>query len=285
MTGYADPRVLVSTEWVAEHLDDPAVTVVEVDIDTAAYERAHIPGAVVWNWGTQLRDWERRDILSLSALEDLLGKSGITPQTTVVLYGGDNNAFAAWAFWALEVYGHRDTRLMNGGRKKWIAEKRKMVGGAAPCRRTHYETTALNPALRAFLPQVKSAVKSRSAALVDVRSEDEFTGKLLAPRGVPRASDRGGHIPRARCVPWSLACNPDGTFKSAGELRALYESKGITPDKDVITYCRAGDRSPHTWFVLKHLLGYPSVRNYDGSWAEWGNVVGTAVETGDGSAP
>lgn len=281
MSEYADPLVLVTTDWLDQHREDPNTVIVEVDSDTAAYEEGHIPGAITWNWQTQLADQKRRDILSLTQLEDLLGKSGIRSDTTVVLYGDNNNWFAAWAFWQLKIYGHKDVRILNGGRKKWLSEGRKLVKDSAPRDHTKYKSTALNQDLRAFLPQVKTAVKGKAAALVDVRSPDEFTGKVLSPPGLPETCQRGGHIPGARSVPWNLACNEDGTFKSAPELKDLYVTKGVTPDKEVITYCRIGERSSHTWFVLKHLLGYPVVRNYDGSWTEWGNLVGAPIETGE----
>jgi thiosulfate/3-mercaptopyruvate sulfurtransferase len=281
MSQYANPQVLVSTEWVEEHHNDSNVKIVEVDVDTSAYEEGHIRGALAWNWATELSDTERRDILPLSRLEALMSKSGIDANTTVVLYGDHSNWFAAWAFWQLKVYGHRDVRILNGGRKKWVAEGRDLVEDrTAPVHAT-YKSDALNQELRAFLPQVKTAIKGRGYALVDVRSHDEFTGKLLAPDGLPETCQRGGHIPGAKSIPWELVCNEDGTFKSAGDLQALYESKGITPDKEVITYCRIGERSSHSWFVLKHLLGYPRVKNYDGSWTEWGNLVGVPIEVGD----
>jgi thiosulfate/3-mercaptopyruvate sulfurtransferase len=281
MTEYANSQVLVSTDWLEEHRNDSNVVIVEVDVDTEKYQDSHIPGAIAWNWTTELADRDRRDILGLSDFEKLLSQSGIDNGTTVILYGDNNNWFAAWAFWQLKVYGHGDVRLLNGGRTKWVAEDRDIARDAATPKRVAYKSNALNQDLRAFLPQVKTAVKGRGFALVDVRSPDEFTGKLLAPPGLPETCQRGGHIPGARCIPWDQTCNGDGTFKSATELRELYESKGITPDKEVITYCRIGERSSHSWFVLKHLLGYPSVKNYDGSWTEWGNLVGVPIETGD----
>ena len=281
MTHYADAQALVSTDWVEEHLNDDDLVVVEVDVDTEEYDEGHIPGAIAWDWRNDLSDQTRRDILGPADLEALLGKSGITNNTTVVLYGDNNNWFAAWAFWQLKIYGHRNVRLLNGGRKKWVAEKRKLVKDTPSPKHTEYKSMTLNQDLRAFLPQVKSASKSREAALVDVRSPDEFTGKILAPPGLPETCQRGGHIPGAKCIPWSLVCNDDGTFKDRDELEALYGEKGVTPDKDVVTYCRIGERSSHSWFVLKHLLGFPNVKNYDGSWTEWGNLVGVAIEKGE----
>lgn len=281
MTEYANPHVLVSTDWVEEHLKDDNVVVVEVDVDTSAYDEGHIPGAVGWNWRTELADQGRRDILGLSDLESLLSRSGIENKTTVVVYGDNNNWFAAWAFWQLKIYGHQDVKILNGGRKKWVAEKRKLVKDKPKPKVAKYKSMALNHDLRALLPQVKTAVKGKGYAIVDVRSPDEFTGKILAPPGLSETCQRGGHIPGAKCIPWSMTCNEDGTFKSADELKEIYTNKGITPDKEVIAYCRIGERSSHSWFVLKHLLGYPNVKNYDGSWTEWGNLVGVPIEAGD----
>jgi thiosulfate/3-mercaptopyruvate sulfurtransferase len=281
MTEYANTNVLVSTEWLEQHYNDDGLAVVEVDVDTKAYDEGHIPGTIAWNWQTQLADHPRRDILALADYEKLLAESGIGKNTTVVLYGDNDNWFAAWAFWQMKIYGHGDVRILNGGRKKWIAEGRTLVKDTVLRKRALYKSTLLNQDLRALLPQVKAAVKSKTSALVDVRSPEEFTGKMLAPPGLPETCQRGGHIPGARNIPWGLACNADGTFKTADELRALYVKQGITPDKEVIAYCRIGERSSHSWFVLKHLLGYPNVKNYDGSWTEWGNLVGVPIETGE----
>jgi thiosulfate/3-mercaptopyruvate sulfurtransferase len=280
MAEYAHPETLVSTDWVAQHARDPNVAVVEVDVDTKAYDEGHVPGALGWNWQTQLCDTLRRDIIPKDALEALLGESGITPDTTIVLYGDNNNWFAAWALWQLKMYGHRDLRIMNGGRKKWLAEGREVATERPSRPRTSYQAKAPDQSLRAFLPQVQAAMGQATGAMVDVRSPDEFSGKVLSPPGLPETCQRGGHIPGAKSIPWGQACNEDGTFKSADELAALYGGKGVTRDKDVIAYCRIGERSSHTWFVLKYLLGYPKVRNYDGSWTEWGNLVGAAVERG-----
>jgi thiosulfate/3-mercaptopyruvate sulfurtransferase len=275
---YANAEALVSTDWVLAHSKDPGVVVAEVDVDTAAYDTGHVPGAVGWNWQTQLHDQQRRDILSKAALESLLGSSGISPDTTVVLYGDNSNWFAAWAYWQLKLYGHRDARIMDGGRKKWLAEGRPLSTEAPRPKPAAYKAHEADRSVRALLADVRDAMGSASSAMVDVRSPDEFTGKILAPPGLPETCQVGGHIPGARNIPWSQACNEDGTFKSADALKALYAGAGITPDKDVISYCRIGERSSHTWFVLKVLLGYPKVRNYDGSWTEWGNLVGAPVE-------
>jgi len=271
-------QVLVSIEWVAEHLNDPAIRLVEVDVDTQAYEMGHIPGAVAFNWQTQLQDPIRRDIISKEDLERLLSQLGIRNDHTIVLYGDNNNWFAAYAFWVLKVYGHEDVRLMDGGRKKWIAEGREITVEVPNFPPSQYQAKAPDLSLRAFFPQVMESLNQSGVALVDVRSPQEFTGELLAPPGLLETAQRGGHIPGAHNIPWAQAVREDGTFKSPEELRALYETMGITSDKQVITYCRIGERSSHTWFVLKYLLGYPHVRNYDGSWTEWGNIVGAPIE-------
>ncbi len=276
--GYAHPETLVSTKWAAEHTDHPGVRIVEVDVDTTAYEQGHIPGAVGWNWTTELCDTLVRDIVPRAALEDLLGRSGIDNNTTIVLYGDNNNWFAAWAFWQLKLYGHEDVRIMDGGRKKWVAEGHELSTEPPPVQRRHYTAKTPDASLRAFLPQVQTALASGGVALVDVRSPQEFTGEILAPPGLPETCQRGGHIPGAANIPWGKACNDDGTFKNAAELAALYQAHGVTSDKGVITYCRIGERSSHSWFALKYLLGYRDVKNYDGSWTEWGNLVGAAVE-------
>lgn len=287
MAGYAHPETLVETAWVAEHHADPAVRVVEVDVDTAAYEEGHVPGAIAWAWNTQLCDTVRRDILSKEAFEELMASSGIGNGTTVVLYGDNNNWFAAWAFWQMKIYGHRDVRIMNGGRKKWIAEGRTLAKERPNVPRAVYRAADPDLSLRAFLPQVQEAMQKRSAVLVDVRSPQEFSGEILAPPGLPETCQRGGHIPGARNIPWAKACNEDGTFKSFDELKQLYASQGVSGKEPVIAYCRIGERSSHTWFVLRYLLGIPIVANYDGSWTEWGNLVGAPVEKGEssGTAP
>jgi thiosulfate/3-mercaptopyruvate sulfurtransferase len=280
MADYAHPESLVSTDWVAQHANDPNVRVAEVDVDTKAYDEGHVPGAIGWAWNTQLCDTLRRDILSKEQFEELMSASGVTPDTTLVIYGDNNNWFAAWALWQAKIYGHRDVRLMNGGRKKWLAEGRELSTAAATPQRTAYRAREADTSLRAFLPQVQQASAARAAGLVDVRSPQEFTGEILSPPGLPETCQRGGHIPGARSIPWGKACNEDGTFKSADDLRQLYGGEGIDGSRPVIAYCRIGERSSHTWFVLKYLLGFNNVTNYDGSWTEWGNLVGAPVEKG-----
>jgi len=272
------PNVLVKTDWVAQHAADTGVRVVEVDVDTAAYDQGHVPGAAGWNWTTDLCDTLVRDIVPVKNIEELLGKSGIDNNTAIVLYGDNNNWFAAWAFWQLKIYGHGDVRIMDGGRKKWLAEGRELTTDKPSFPVTTYKAGSPDLSLRAFLPEVQNAYRSKSAALVDVRSPQEFTGEILAPPGLPETCQRGGHIPGAKSIPWAKACNDDGTFKSQDELTALYGAQGVTGDKPVIAYCRIGERSSHTWFVLKYLLGFQNVKNYDGSWTEWGNLVGAPVE-------
>jgi thiosulfate/3-mercaptopyruvate sulfurtransferase len=269
--------VLVSTDWVAQHRTDANVRIVEVDVDTTAYSQGHVPGAIGWNWSTELCDTLVRDIIPKAKFEALMSKSGISNDTTVVLYGDNNNWFAAWAFWQMRIYGHRDVRIMNGGRKKWLADSRELETSAPSVAPATYTAAAPDMSIRAFLPEVQDAMK-KGTPLVDVRSPQEFTGEILAPPGLPETCQRGGHIPGAKSIPWGKACNEDGTFKSTAELQQLYGGAGVTPDKDVIAYCRIGERSSHTWFVLKYLLGYPNVKNYDGSWTEWGNLVGAPVE-------
>ncbi len=270
--------VLVTTDWVAQHATDVGTRIVEVDVDTTAYDQGHIQGAAGWNWATELCDTVVRDIAPPKALEDLLGRTGIDNQTTIVLYGDNNNWFAAWAFWQLKLYGHNDVRIMDGGRKKWVAEGRQLTTEKPVFPARSYKTKPVDVSLRAFLPEVMEAMKAKSAGLVDVRSPQEFSGEILAPPGLPETCQRGGHIPGAKSVPWAKACNEDGTFKSIDELQALYGAQGLRSDQPVITYCRIGERSSHTWFVLKYLLGYGDVKNYDGSWTEWGNLVGAPVE-------
>jgi thiosulfate/3-mercaptopyruvate sulfurtransferase len=278
MASYANPDVLVSTDWVSQHKNDPKVVIAEVDVDTKAYDEGHIPGAIGWNWQTQLCDTVQRDIISKADLEKLLSQSGIGNDTTIILYGDNNNWFAAWALWQLKMYGHNDVRIMNGGRKKWLAESRELAKDVPSPKPAKYKVSGFNGSFRTFLPEMREALNMKNYVMVDVRSPDEFTGKILSPPGLPETCQRGGHIPGAKNIPWAQACDEDGTFKSADELKTLYASKGITSDKNVIAYCRIGERSSHTWFVLKYLLGYPNVSNYDGSWTEWGNLVGAPVE-------
>jgi thiosulfate/3-mercaptopyruvate sulfurtransferase len=274
----ADNPVLVTTDWVAQHAKDQSVRVVEVDVDTAAYDQGHAPGAIGWNWTTELCDTLTRDIVPIKKLEDLLGKSGIDNKTTIVLYGDNNNWFACWAFWQLKIYGHADLRIMDGGRKKWLAEGRELSTEKPSVGAKSYKASAPDMSLRAFLPEVQKVSQAKSAGLVDVRSPQEFTGEILAPPGLPETCQRGGHIPTAKSIPWGKNCNEDGTFKSVGDLKAMYAAQGISGNQPVIAYCRIGERSSLTWFVLKHLLGFQNVKNYDGSWTEWGNLVGAAVE-------
>jgi thiosulfate/3-mercaptopyruvate sulfurtransferase len=279
MSQYAHPEVLVTTEWVAAHSKDPGVRLVEVDVDTTAFDQGHIAGAISWNWQTELQDALRRDLSEPRAFEELLGKAGISPETTIVLYGDNNNWFAAWAFWQLKYYGHDKVLLMNGGRKKWIEEKRPVVTEVAGYPAAMYRVKAPNTAIRAKRDDVFAAVEKKSGAqLVDVRSPDEFSGKIIAPPGMSETAQRGGHIPTAANIPWSQAVNEDGTFKPVEALKQLYGAKGISGDKEVIAYCRIGERSSHTWFVLKYLMGVKDVRNYDGSWTEWGNLIGAPIE-------
>ena len=280
MSDYAHAEMLVTTEWVNEHKSDPNVVTVEIDVDTEAYDQGHLPGAIGWNWQTQLCDTVQRDIISQADLEELLGSSGIGNDTTIIVYGDNNNWFAAWALWQLKVYGHKDVRIMNGGRKKWLAENRELTTDAPSPSPATYTCSEADNSIRALRRQVEDAMGANNAAMVDVRSPDEFSGKILSPPGLPETCQRGGHIPGAANIPWAMACNEDGTFKPVDELNKLYEDKGVTADKDIIAYCRIGERSSHSWFVLKYLMGYPNVSNYDGSWTEWGNLVGAPVQRG-----
>ena len=279
MADYAIPGSLVSTDWVAEHGSDANVRLVEVDVDTAAYEQGHIAGAVGWNWQSQLQQTLQRDVISQEGLEQLLGGAGISNDSTVILYGDNNNWFAAWAFWQLKMYGHQDVKLMNGGRVKWAAENRSLTTAIPTPAAATYKTSSPDQGIRAYRDQVLSAVGTGNVALVDVRAPAEYSGELLAPANLPQeGSQRGGHIPGAANIPWGQAVNEDGTFKSADDLAALYGGKGIDGSKETIAYCRIGERSSHTWFVLTQLLGHKNVRNYDGSWTEWGSIVGAPIE-------
>ena len=279
MADYAHPDSLVSTEWVAEHGGDANVRLVEVDVDTSAYEQGHIAGAVGWNWQSQLQQPVQRDLATKEEIEQLLGSSGIGNETTVILYGDNNNWFAAWAFWQLKYYGHGDVRLMNGGRVKWEAEGRPMTTESPSVSAVSYTASEGDQSIRAYRDQVLSLVNAGSISLVDVRSPAEFSGELMAPANLPQeGSQRGGHIPGASNIPWGQAVAEDGTFKSADDLRALYGGQGIDGGRETIAYCRIGERSSHTWFVLTQLLGFENVRNYDGSWTEWGSIVGAPIE-------
>ena len=279
MTEYAHPESLVDTQWVADHGSDPNVRLVEVDVDTAAYDQGHIEGAVGWNWESQLQQSVQRDLVSKSDLEELLGSAGIDNGTTVILYGDNNNWFAAWAFWQLKYYGHGDVRLMNGGRAKWESENRPLTTAAASPAAKSYTASEPDEGIRAYRDYVLDAVRGGSVSLVDVRAPAEYSGELLAPENLPQeGSQRGGHIPGAANIPWATAVAEDGTFKSADELREVYGSQGIDGSGETIAYCRIGERSSHTWFALTQLLGFENVRNYDGSWTEWGSIVRAPIE-------
>jgi thiosulfate/3-mercaptopyruvate sulfurtransferase len=280
MNDYAHPEVLVSTDWVKSNVGTPSVRVVEVDVDTQAYDAGHIPSAVGFNWQTQLQDQLTRDIISKSAFEELVSKAGIANDQTVVLYGDHSNWFAAYAFWLFKLYGHGDVRLMNGGRAKWLNESDKPLTADKPTvAPSQYKASGPDLSLRARVAEVLEASQRRAAKLVDVRSPDEFTGKVIAPPGMTETAQRGGHIPGAKSVPWSTAVNPDGTFKSRADLETIYlKGAGLDPKGDTIAYCRIGERSSHTWFVLKYLVGLPRVKNYDGSWTEYGSMVGLPIE-------
>lgn len=272
--------VLVDADWVEAHLDDPQVALVEVDEDTTAYAKGHIRGAVKLDWQQDLQDPVRRDFVDKTGFERLLSERGIANDQTVVLYGGNNNWFAAYAYWYFKLYGHEDVRLLDGGRKKWELDSRELVTEVPARPTTSYTASEQDTSIRALREEVVSAIGTKD--LVDVRSPDEFVGKLLAPAHLPQESaQRAGHIPTARNIPWSKAANEDGTFKSNEELRELYEEAGVDLDKDIIAYCRIGERSSHTWFALHELLGLGSVKNYDGSWTEYGSLVGVPVELGE----
>jgi len=270
--------VLVSTQWVADHASDAKIKLVEVDVDTNAYAEGHPAGAIAWSWTSQLQDQTRRDIIAKADLEKLLGASGISNDDTIILYGDNNNWFAAYAFWILEMYGHGSLKLMDGGRKKWLDESRPTTKEAPALTPASYTASEPNLGLRAMQGQVRGQVGRADGALVDVRSPAEYSGEILAPPGLSETAQRGGHIPGAANIPWGQAVKEDGTFKSAADLRQLYDAKGVSADKDVIAYCRIGERSSHTWFALKHLLDYAKVRNYDGSWTEWGSMIDVPVE-------
>jgi thiosulfate/3-mercaptopyruvate sulfurtransferase len=277
-TEYANGAALVSTDWVAENLSNPAVRLIEVDVDTTAYEQGHIPGAVGFNWATQLTDQIRRDIPPKAQWEALLSEAGVWPDMKIVFYGDNNNWFAAYAYWVARLYGHTDVALMNGGRKKWELEGRPLTTDAPTIKASKYQANDVDLTYRAFQRDVLEYVGAEGGkALVDVRSPAEFSGEIVAPPGLPETAQRAGHIPGASNIPWAQTVNEDGTFKSADELKALYAAKGITPEKDVVAYCRIGERSSHSWFVLSQLLGFPKVRNYDGSWTEWGSVIGAPI--------
>ena len=276
----AHPESIVTTEWVAENLGDSNVRLVEVDVDTEAYDQGHIPGAVGWNWTSQLNDQLTRDILSAEQMSELLGGSGIGPDTTVVLYGDNNNWFATYAFWQMKIYGHSDLKIMDGGRQKWLDEGRELTTDATSVEAVSYDAPAPDLSIRATRDYVLDvASTSNNTGLVDVRAPDEYNGTLLAPANLPQeGSQRGGHIPGAANIPWATAVAEDGAFKSVEELQEIYGGAGISGDGETIAYCRIGERSSHTWFVLSQILGYEKVRNYDGSWTEYGSIVGAPIE-------
>jgi thiosulfate/3-mercaptopyruvate sulfurtransferase len=282
MASYAHPEVLVETDWVAEHLNDPKVRLVESNEDILLYDTGHIPGAVKIDWLAELNDPVTRDYLDRARFEQLLSSKGISNDTTVVFYGDRNNWWATYAFWVFKLFGHADARILNGGRAKWVAENRPLTKEVPSYPAGSYTAPERDDtSIRAFKDQVRAHINTAGGALVDVRSPQEFSGERTHMPEYPQEGTlRGGHIPGAASIPWAKAAREDGTFRDADELTALYAPEGVTPDKDVITYCRIGERSSHTWFVLTYLLGYPKVRNYDGSWTEWGNAVAVPIEKG-----
>ncbi len=279
---YAHPEVLVTTQWVADHIDDPNVVVLESDEDIMLYEIGHIPGALKLDWETQMQQPEVRDFVDKAGFEKLCEERGISNDSTVVFYGDRNNWYATYGFWLFKYYGHDDVRVMDGGRDKWEAEGRPFTREVPDVTPTRYTAKEPDNSIRAFRDEVLQHVETKAGPLVDVRSGPEYTGELLHAIGYPQeGAQRAGHIKGARNVPWGTAANEDGTFKGVEELRELYGKQDITGDKPVIAYCRIGERSSHTWFVLKYLLGYDDVRNYDGSWTEWGSLVGVPNVTGN----
>jgi thiosulfate/3-mercaptopyruvate sulfurtransferase len=281
MAGYANPDALVETDWLEEHVNDPDIRVIEVDEDTEAYEKGHIQGAVGWNWTTDLHTEVGRDYVDQAGLSELLSAAGVGPETTVILYGGNNNWFAAYAYWVLKLRGFDDLKLLNGGRKKWELESRELTQDPPTVSGTGFSiSSGERDQIRALRDEVLGKLEG-ATGFVDVRSPEEFRGEKLAPDHLPQEQAQvPGHIAGAANIPWAKAANEDGTFKSADELKALYEAEGITGDREIIAYCRIGERSSHTWFALQELLGYPNVKNYDGSWTEYGSLVGAPVEKG-----
>ncbi len=277
MADYTHPEKLVSTDWVADHLDDANVRLIEVDVDTSAYDEGHPPGAVAWNWTSQLQDQVQRDVASRDAVEALLHGAGANDDSQIVLFGDNNNWFAAYALWMLELYGVTNTALMDGGRVKWLAEGRATTTDAPDPVAGNIAVAGREESSRAKLPDVLSHVGA-GGQLVDVRSPDEFNGVIMAPPGLPETAQRKGHVPGASNIPWATAVAADGTFKSADELHEVYGSRGIDASQSVIAYCRIGERSSHSWFALKYLMGIENVTNYDGSWTEYGSVVGVPID-------
>jgi len=278
--GYAKP-VLVTTDWAADHLNDDSIVVAEVDENPDLYDEGHIPGAMKLHWRDDLQDPVERDLVEKESFERLMGEKGISNDTTLVLYGDKNNWFAAYAYWYLKIYGHEDVRILDGGRQKWADEGREFTAEMPQPPRAKYKASERDESIRTYRDSVKEGIGEQSKALVDVRSPQEYTGELIAPPGYEQeGAQRAGHIPTAASIPWATAVRDDGTFKSPEELRELYEGKGVTPEKEVTAYCRIGERSAHTWFVLRELLGYATVKNYDGSWTEWGNLVDVPIEKG-----
>jgi len=278
---YANPDVLVTTQWVEDHLDDPKVRIVESDEDILLYEIGHIPGAIALDWHTDLQNPVERDFVDKAGFEALMSRSGISNDTTVIFYGDRNNWYACYTFWLFKYFGHADARVMDGGRAKWEAEGRSYTREASNHTATSYTAQEADDSIRAFRDDVLDFVKTGSGGLVDVRSPQEFTGEVIHMIGYPQeGAQRGGHVKGARNIPWAKAANADGTFKSAVELQELYANEGITMERPTIAYCRIGERSSHTWFVLTYLLGFPNVRNYDGSWTEYGSLVNVPIEKG-----
>jgi thiosulfate/3-mercaptopyruvate sulfurtransferase len=283
-TNYAQPDALVSIGWVLEHLNDPKVKLVEVDVDTTSYDKGHIKNAIGWNWQTQLQDRVTRNVVDPRSFAELCRRAGINNDDTVILYGDNNNWFAAWALWQFKYHGHKDVRLMNGGRKKWELEKRELTTDVPRTMQSNYSIPPTDESIRAYRREIEDILHTGRVNLVDVRSPDEYTGKIIAPPGMTETAQRAGHIPGAKNIPWAKTANEDGTFKTPDELRKLYADAGVDFSKPTIAYCRIGERSSHTWFVLKYLLGVNNVKNYDGSWTEWGNLVGAPIEVGEGAA-
>jgi len=281
MADYAHPEVLVTTDWLRENLKTPNVRIVEVDVDPKLYAAGHIPGAVGWDWTTQLQDQVKRDIISREDFEKLNSEAGIKNTDTIIIYGDASNWFAAYGFWLYKIYGHKDVRLLNGGRAKWLNEEgAPLTTDVQKFAKSQYKVSSVDGSLRAKVSEIFAATEKK-APLVDVRSPDEFTGKIIAPPGMSETAQRAGHVPGATSIPWSTAVTNENTFKTADELRTIYlDQKRLDPSKPTIAYCRIGERSSHTWFVLKYLLGFKDVKNYDGSWTEYGNLIGVPIEKG-----